>query len=431
MNKKEKTDFEKKIAGKSNYILEDTLLDSEVTKDELREFNYEDIVKNSAEARMSKIPWLVCLFLILLISMFLVFRFLNENPSTIFTNTIDRFFLSLTENISDNNYDVSKGKIGFQAIIDSKEDREFLSELSKVYFDINYTLDNANDLLNLKVSTKYDSEDLIDFDLYSDKNSLYIYSADVYEKYLKFKNDSSFKFINPKDIKIILTGLNQAFDKVATSEKISGRKTSFDLGSKSISVYESTLIINEENYKRVSEVFVNTLKSNTEFISSLSVITNDSNKNIQKKLDKFTLNIKDFFKRNETLKINLYNDRKSKDFIKGTIDGKLGSFELMKSDSQYIFTLIKNKNDEKLTGNIGIDASGKKASFNFKHYFGDNLEDSFDAKLLFTNKKATTFKRIDTSEAVSVNDLTDLEKFSIYGKMFSNEKLNKFLKFIK
>ncbi len=434
MDKKKQEDFINQTVNKTNYILEDTLLDSEVTVDDIKNFKYEDIVKNSTKAKISKLPWLISIFLILIISIVLVYMFLNENPGTIFTNSIDRFFSAITDNISDNNYEISKGKAQFNVSIDSKENSEFFSELSKVNFDIDYTLDSANDLLKIKLNSTYENEPFLDLDIYNDKDNVYVYSSDIYEKYLKIKNESKFKFINPKDIKAILNGLNQAFDKVATSEKIIGDKTSLDLGNKSINIYETKLIINKKNYKKVSETFINTLKSNMEFVSSLAKITNRSNNDVQKYLDKLLLKLKNFFVKNDELEVKLYNDRRSKEFVKGIISGNLGSFTLSKINNDYLFNLIKN-NNEKVSGDINIGVNDKKTEydldFNLNYYIDEKMEKSLKAKLSYTNNKASSFKRINTSESKSIQDLTDLEKFSIYGKMFSNKNLSKFLKFIK
>ena len=435
MDKKNIDDFANSVTDKTNYILEDTLLDAEAKNESTKSFNYSDLIKNSPKAKMSKLLWLISIFLILIIALYLVFIFLNSNPQTIFTNTIDKFFSSITDNISDNNYDISKGKIKYIANINDNSNVELFNEISKINLDIDYTIDNANDLIKLKIFSKYDNDNLIDLDIYTDKNNLYIYSDDIYEKYLKIKNDSKIKFINPKDIKIILNGLNQAFDKVATSEKIYGEKTNLDLGNKTIKVSQTKLIIDKTNYIKISDTFVNSLKSNVEFVSSLAKLRGTSNKDIQKSLEKLSSKLKTFFANNEVLEVKLYNDRKTKEFIKGVMNGKLGSFTLSKNKNDYSFVLVNNKNNQNVSGNFIIDVNDKKTvyniEFNFKNEINGNLENSSNFKLNFTNNKAKSFKRINTSNAKDINELTELEKFGIYTKLFSNPNLNKFIKFIK
>ena len=146
------------------------------------------------------------------------------------------------------------------------------------------------------------------------------------------------------------------------------------------------------------------------------------------------LKLKNFFVKNDELEVKLYNDRRSKEFVKGIISGNLGSFTLSKINNDYLFNLIKN-NNEKVSGDINIGVNDKKTEydldFNLNYYIDEKMEKSLKAKLSYTNNKASSFKRINTSEFKSIQDLTDLEKFSIYGKMFSNKNLSKFLKFIK
>ena len=124
MDKKNIDDFANSVTDKTNYILEDTLLDAEAKNESTKSFNYSDLIKNSPKAKMSKLLWLISIFLILIIALYLVFIFLNSNPQTIFTNTIDKFFSSITDNISDNNYDISKGKIKYIANINDNSSGE-------------------------------------------------------------------------------------------------------------------------------------------------------------------------------------------------------------------------------------------------------------------------------------------------------------------
>ena len=423
-------EFARKTQNKTNYILEDTLLDSEVLIDDVKKYNYDEIVKNSPKAIMSKLPWLFTLFLIIIVAVLIGASFLNSNPQTYFTNTIDKFFSSITDNISDNNYDISKGKIKASFDISSLENKELFDEISKLEFDMDYMLDSSSDLLHLFLNTNYEDEDLIDLDIYSDKDNFYFYSDGIYDKYIKIKNNSKFKVISSSDIKFLLNGINQSFDKVVTSEKIYGKRTELDLGTKTINVFESKLIINSKNYKRVSETFINGLKSNNEFISSLAKITGKSSGNIKKSLVNFLPKIKAFFRDNNGLEIKLYNDRKTKNFIKSEISGKNISFILLKEENKVIFNL--KKAGKFISGDIAINVNKSKNNYNFVFKIlngeSDKMENSVSGNVSFTINKANSFKRIKIDDAVSIDDLTELEKLGIYAKLFSNPNLSKFLK---
>ena len=142
MNKKELDKFEKNIEKSVN---------SEMPN---KKNNY-DISKNTTKDQMSKIPWLISFFLIVVISIVACSKFLNSNPQTIFTVAIDKLFSSMADNIDDNAYTISKGKINIK--YDIKGSKEIYQEISKNDFDIDYVYDSSNNksfykiILNMKI----------------------------------------------------------------------------------------------------------------------------------------------------------------------------------------------------------------------------------------------------------------------------------------
>ena len=429
MDKKNLGIFEKKIEDSINN--EDTLLDSDVSLEDAS--NY-DLSSNTAKEKMSKLPWLIAFFLIVIISITTCAMFLNSNPQTIFTMAIDKFFSSITDNISENAYDISKGNIKLDFNINSNdENSDLYRELSKNNFDINYKIDNSNDRSYFKINTNYEGVKSLNLNLYNEKNNMYVYYNDIYDKYIKYERDNTYKLIKGSDYKIILNGLNQAFDKVATSEIINGSKTNLDYDIKTIKVYESKLIISKNNYKRVSDTFINSLKSNEEFISSLSNILNVSSSDIKKKLDKGGKILKEFFKESESFEVKLYTNRKTNDFIKGIFTSKIGSFEIIKKEDNFIFNLNDIKDNTKLDGNLKKVSNKKKT----KHDISLSINLSKDEKIyngnfniVYTNNKASSFGKVNLKNYVKESDLNELEKLGLYSKLLENPSLKVFSKFI-
>ena len=215
--------------------------------------------------------------------------------------------------------------------------------------------------------------------------------------------------------------------------KMPWKKTTLDYGNKTINVSETKLLIDNSNYDEVSEVFVNTLKSNSEFVSALAKFRGTSNKKIQKSLENFLLKLKQFFKDNEKFEVTLYNDRKTKEFVKGEMKGNIVTFTLIKNGNKYSYA-FDSKDSQKSSGDIVFDVNSKKTEYNFEINFKDEINDektSGNIKLYFTNTKAKSFKRINISEAKDINELSELEKVGIYAKIFSNPKMSNFIKFIK
>lgn len=430
MNKVDLDNFEKKIEESINS--EDTLLDSEAT---LADTSNYDLSSNSTKERISKLPWLVAFFLIVIISITTCAMFLNSNPQTIFTMAIDKFFSSITENISENAYDISKGNIKIDFDLNSNdENSELLKELSKNSFDINYRIDNSNNKSYFKINNNYEGNKSLSFNLYNDKNNIYVYYYDIFDKYIKYEKDNSYKLIKSSDYKIILNGLNQAFDKVATSEKISGTKTNLDYDIKTLKVYESKLVVSKNNYKRVSDTFINSLKSNEEFISSISNISNVSSSDVKKNLDKVCNLLKKYFKKSNNFEVKLYTDRRTNDFIKGVFAGDLGSFEIMKKPDNFIFNLDNKEDNIKLDGTFNVVSNRKKTKYDSSLVFNIILGEkkySGNFNVSYTNNKASSFGKVNIKDYVKDSDLSEIEKFEIYSKLLEKPSLKLLSQFIK
>ena len=101
-------EFVKKVEDRTNDALDDSLMDEDA-KSENFDVNYTDIVKNSAKDKMSKLPWLISIFLILIIAIMFCLTFFSSNPKTLFTQTVDGLFTYLEDNVNDNVYDIMDG----------------------------------------------------------------------------------------------------------------------------------------------------------------------------------------------------------------------------------------------------------------------------------------------------------------------------------
>ena len=401
MDKKNIDDFVKKVEDSSNEILEDTLLDKEASLEDTRSFSYDDIIKISKKDKMSKLPWLTAIFLILIISLTFGYMFFRYNPQTLFTSTTDKFFTYITDKISDNSYDITKGKIN----ISLSNKNETLKLNAK------YTLDSANGLSRITI---YEDENKID--LYSDGKNYYVKGKNIYDGYLKYSSSSSIYKIKLSDIKSTLNAINQAIDKVLTSEKITGGKTNYDLGNKTIRVYESKLII-DKNYERATDTFINSLKSNEEFINFLSKILD---KNTKSEIDNLSNIIKNKLKDNK-LEIKIYTNMSDNDFIKGEINLGDDKIAVNKKDNDSVSLSF---DIDKLYGTLDVNC---KDNYELKW----KTKEYGDGEISFTSNKASTFGKTNTEKVIDYNNLTDEEKLVINSKIEDNLYIQKIIKWFK
>ena len=428
-------DFVKRVEDKTNEALEDSLMDEDA-KTENYDIDYTDIVKNSVKARMSKLPWLIAIFLILVITIILCMMFFSNNPKTLFTQTVDGLFDYLESNVNENVYDITDGNFSLAYTIKSNdENKDLYEELSKINFSADYVRNNSSGMSFIDLKTTYDGEDFVSANLYSDGVSTYVYVPTVSENYIKLRDNRLSYFVNGNDVKIILDGVNQAIDTVIADEKVYGDKENIDEDGEVIKSYRTKLVIDRKNRNRVAENFINTLKANDEFTEVLSKMKGVSVSDIKSSLDNYLSDLKDELGRHNKLEISLYVDNKTKAFVKAEAVSELGNISFNKKDDKYSYIISKTSDRTLATGEVSFMVNKNKTKYTYNLYYKktkDNevlTESNFDLK--YTSKQASNFDRIDVSNSTDLNNMSDLEKIGIYTKIMADPNLSKFLPIIR
>ena len=428
-------DFVKRVEDKTNEALEDSLMDEDA-KTENYDIDYTDIVKNSVKARMSKLPWLIAIFLILVITIILCMMFFSNNPKTLFTQTVDGLFDYLESNVNENVYDITDGNFSLAYTIKSNDkNKDLYEELSKINFSADYVRNNSSGMSFIDLKTTYDGEDFVSANLYSDGVSTYVYVPTVSENYIKLRDNRLSYFVNGNDVKIILDGVNQAIDTVIADEKVYGDKENIDEDGEVIKSYRTKLVIDRKNRNRVAENFINTLKANDEFTEVLSKMKGVSVSDIKSSLDNYLSDLKDELGRHNKLEISLYVDNKTKAFVKAEAVSELGNISFNKKDDKYSYIISKTSDRTLATGEVSFTVNKNKTKYTYNLYYKktkDNevlTESNFDLK--YTSKQASNFDRIDVSNSTDLNNMSDLEKIGIYTKIMADPNLSKFLPIIR
>lgn len=423
-------EFAQKIEDKANNTLGDTLLDEDA-KNENINIDYNDIVKNSTKARMSKIPWLIAIFLILISAITLGLMFFKSNPKTLFTQTIDEMFNYLENNINDNVYDITDGNITLDyKSLTNTEPNTLKNELSHIKWNIDYVKDNSKGLIYMDLKTKYDDTDLLNLNVYGNNINTYIYAPDLYEKYIKLKNNKVNYLLNSNDIKIILDGFNQAFDKVIAEEKIYSNKELLNINEKNIKTIKTRLVINNKNKNRICETFINSLKANDEFINSFAKTENIKSNDVKRKLDKHLIKIKKLLKKYNTLNLILYTNNKTNDFIRFSLVGDSEILSLTNNGNNK-FDYEYHKNENKINSTFSFNVNENKTKYilniNYKKSINNNIVSENIYSLKFTSKKTNSFKKIDVSDSIDENKIDNLTKAQIYINIEKNSNLSRIL----
>ena len=176
------------------------------------------------------------------------------------------------------------------------------------------------------------------------------------------------------------------------------------------------------------------MKSNEEFINSLAKVLNVSSSVTKTKLEKIQQKLEMSLKEAGQTEVILYADRRTNDFIKGSINNKLGTLELLKKDSTYVYNLSNTKNKVKADGELKIESNKKKTkstitlNMNYSNE-NDNLQSNFNIRL--TNNKSNSFKNVNIKNYVQQKDISEVDKFMIYSKILEKENIKNLIEFIK
>ena len=119
---------------------------------------------------------------------------------------------------------------------------------------------------------------------------------------------------------------------------------------------------------------------------------------------------------------------------KGIFKSKIELFEIINKDNTYLFNLQDLKNNIKIDGELKIDTNNKKTKYNITlttNTDQNGKKFKLDFNLLFTNKKASSFGKIDTKDYVKENELSDIEKVGLYSKLLEKPFVKTLIQFIK
>lgn len=420
--------FAQKVEDGTNETIDikDSLMDEDgVTSGPI---NYNDIVKNSPEAIMSKVPWIVSIVLIILVTVSFCALFFQRNPRTIFMQAVDGFFENLDKPFNNNAYDLTQGKLSLEYKYQNNlSDNKLGDELSKIKWTASYQIDRSNNMAFAKINAKYDNTSNFGIDIYNDGNTKYV-KTDNMDKYIKTDNGHfSLNLLNNLGGgNVIITALNQAFDKSIASEKINGKNTYIDIDGQRTKVYESKLVIDKKNKDRVFDIFINTLTSDRNLIK---VVRNykDMDLNQANLFAKVTKdNVLKLLDEMGDITITVYTEDDLNKLVRFEINSDLGKLTVNCDDG---YSYLFEKDSKVISGNLKI--TGKNDKYNIEFIYDEKNDGNSvtyqKVNLNVTNRSSDLFKRPNISDNIEYSKLTDLEKFDLQTKISMNPVIDKLI----
>ena len=302
------------------------------------------------------------------------------------------------------------------------EDSELDDTTKEILNSMNYSGTNfisvKEKYMIANYTIKNDSNTLLDMNMYYKNGITYLGLGELFDKLIEIPLDEEnskkvndlFLNINSSNIEVILREIKNAFEDAIKDEKIVKEKTTLDIDGKSVNVVNNKLVIDKSNEERISKKLSDYLKNSDDFLDNFSKEFGVSKEDIISFLEDDSYTSEEDYK----MVINLYTNGFLNNFVSTKIefienDEKIVDFEFNKNS-------IKISDDDMLVFTIKEDEKDKY-SINLKYELdGMSVELSGTATMSYA-QMSTPF----VSNSVSLEELTE-EDFVTFGENLSKNE---------
>lgn len=372
-------------------------------------------VDNKKKSKKGKVVGFVVLTLLFVIGFIVGFKIYELNkPYNIYSSLIN----SALKSSKFENHENYKVDFKFNARV---EDSELDDTTKEILNSMNYSGTNfisvKEKYMIANYTIKNDSNTLLDMNMYYKNGITYLGLGELFDKLIEIPLDEEnskkvndlFLNINSSNIEVILREIKNAFEDAIKDEKIVKEKTTLDIDGKSVNVVNNKLVIDKSNEERISKKLSDYLKKNDDFLDNFSKEFGVSKEDIISFLEDDSYTSEEEYK----MVINLYTNGFLNNFVSTKIefienDEKIVNFEFNKNSIKI--------SDDMLVFTIKEDEKDKY-SINLKYELdGMNVELSGTATMSYA-QMSTPF----VSNSVSLEELTE-EDFVTFGENLSKNE---------
>lgn len=373
-------------------------------------------VDNNKKSKKGKVVGFVVLALLFVIGFIVGFKIYELNkPYNIYSSFIN----SALKSSKFENHENYKVDFKFNARV---EDSELDDTTKEILNTMNYSGTNfisvKEKYMIANYTIKNDSNTLLDMNMYYKNGITYLGLGELFDKLIEIPLDEEnskkvndlFLNINSSNIEVILREIKNAFEDAIKDEKIVKEKTTLDIDGKSVNVVNNKLVIDKSNEERISKKLSDYLKNSDDFLDNFSKEFGVSKEDIISFLEDDSYTSEEDYK----MVINLYTNGFLNNFVSTKIefienDEKIVDFEFNKNS-------IKISDDDMLVFTIKEDEKDKY-SINLKYELdGMSVELSGTATMSYA-QMSTPF----VSNSVSLEELTE-EDFVTFGENLSKNE---------
>lgn len=370
---------------------------------------------NKKKSKKSKIVGFVVLALLFVIGFIVGFKIYElSKPYNIYSSLIN----SALKSSKFENHENYKVDFNFNV---KAEDSELDDTTKEILNSMNYSGTNfisvKEKYMIANYTIKNDSNTLLDMNMYYKNGIAYLGLGELFDKLIEIPLDEEnskkvndlFLNINSSNIEVILREIKNAFEDAIKDEKIVKEKTTLDIDGKSVNVVNNKLVIDKSNEERISKKLSDYLKNSDDFLDNFSKEFGVSKEDIISFLEDDTPTSEEDYK----MVINLYTNGILNNFVSAKIefienDEKIVDFEFNKNGLKI--------SDDMLVFTINEDEKDKY-SINLK-YESDGMS------VVLSGTATMSYTQMSTpfvSDAISLEELTE-EDFVTFGENLSKNE---------
>lgn len=360
----------------------------------------------------------------------LVFKQLSKNstPKSLFINSI--FNKVKFENKEYKTFSID-GSIKLN--IESELLDESISDLINK-LDLNYTIssDNTNNTALIKVDSNYDNSKLFNGNIYVNKEGeTYLYLADIFNKWIKLNFDNS---ISNVESEALLNNFNLSEENINNfidefkNIIINSLRNDYFTKEKEDELTKITFTLNEDNIYDIINNLINNCDKDTSFKKVVKETFGvDSDYVFSEMKKSFNEVTKENFKGMEEIKFISYTDKNNniKKFVLDTMTEETPIKLEIAFNDDGINAVVYMMGIKFMTLEEKKVKDGDTTTDNFKFDMFNMMK--FDMTLKYTIKYDGNIEKVDVSEYVDSNNLTEKDLTSIEEKIYSNEGIIKFI----
>ena len=373
-------------------------------------------VDNKKKSKKGKVVGFVVLALLFVIGFIVGFKIYElSKPYNIYSSLIN----SALKSSKFENHENYKVDFKFNTRV---EDSELDDTTKEILNSMNYSGTNfisvKEKYMIANYTIKNDSNTLLDMNMYYKNGITYLGLGELFDKLIEIPLDEEnskkvndlFLNINSSNIEVILREIKNAFEYAIKDEKIVKEKTTLDIDGKSVNVVNNKLVIDKSNEERISKKLSDYLKISDDFLDNFSKEFGVSKEDIISFLEDDSYTSEEDYK----MVINLYTNGFLNNFVSTKIefienDEKIVNFEFNKNS-------IKISDADMLVFTIKEDEKDKY-SINLKYELdGMNVELLGTATMSYA-QMSTPF----VSNSVSLEELTEEDLVTFGENLSKNE----------